>query len=539
MSSPKDRIPLRGSVRAPLPGAHAVGAANPDEPIEVTVLLRPRASKESLNIEQMAARLPQDRQHLTREKLAETRGADPQDISKIEAFADEHHLSVVEANPAERRVVLSGTVANFSRAFDVELKRYEHPQGSYRGRTGPVHIPAEIAEIVQGVFGLDNRPQAKTHFQRPRQQRGLGARAAGTSYTPPQIADLYNFPPGLDGSGECIAWIELGGGYRRRDLTTYFDNLNLPHPHVTAVSVDGGHNHPGTDDDGEVMLDIEVAAGVAPKTKIVVYFAPNNDRGFLDAVIKATHDTRHKPSVISISWGGAESGWTAQAMQAFDQAFQDAAALGVTVCCAAGDNGSTDGVTDGLQHVDFPASSPFALACGGTSLQASGKTISSETVWDDAPTSATGGGISDFFPLPSWQSVTNVPSSANPDHHKGRGLPDIAGDADPNTGYAVIVDGQQEVIGGTSAVAPLWAGLIARINQQLGNTLGYLNPLLYGPLSQSGALHDITQGNNGTYTAGIGWDPCTGWGTPDGTRLLPPLTPKAAAKAAGKGSKVA
>ncbi len=132
MSSPKDRIPLRGSVRAPLPGAHAVGAANPDEPIEVTVLLRPRASKESLNIEQMAARLPQDRQHLTREKLAETRGADPQDISKIEAFADEHHLSVVEANPAERRVVLSGTVANFSRAFDVELKRYEHPQGSYR-----------------------------------------------------------------------------------------------------------------------------------------------------------------------------------------------------------------------------------------------------------------------------------------------------------------------------------------------------------------------------------------------------------------------
>ncbi len=314
MSSPKDRIPLRGSVRAPLPGAHAVGAANPDEPIEVTVLLRPRASKESLNIEQMAARLPQDRQHLTREKLAETRGADPQDISKIEAFADEHHLSVVEANPAERRVVLSGTVANFSRAFDVELKRYEHPQGSYRGRTGPVHIPAEIAEIVQGVFGLDNRPQAKTHFQRPRQQRGLGARAAGTSYTPPQIADLYNFPSGLDGSGECIALIELGGGYRRRDLTTYFDNLNLPHPQVTAVSVDGGHNHPGTDDDGEVMLDIEVAAGVAPKTKIVVYFAPNNDRGFLDAVIKAIHDTRHKPSVISISWGGAESGWTAQAM---------------------------------------------------------------------------------------------------------------------------------------------------------------------------------------------------------------------------------
>ncbi|PYX38513.1 MAG: peptidase S53 [Acidobacteria bacterium] len=538
MSSPKDRIPVPGSERAPLPGARAVGAANPDESIQVTVLLRPRAAKDAPNIELLASRMPQERQHMTREDLGKNRGADPQDIAKIEAFAHDHRLAVVEANPAERRVVLSGTVASFNQAFDVDLQRFEHPQGSYRGRTGPVHIPADIADIVQGVFGLDNRPQAKAHFQRTRRPRGLGARTAGTSFTPTQIADLYNFPSG-DGTGQCIALIELGGGYRPRDLKTYFDQLGLPHPTVRAVSVDGGHNHPGSDADGEVMLDIEVAAGVAPKSKVIVYFAPNTDQGFLDAIIKAVHDKQHNPSVISISWGGPESAWTTQALQAFDQAFQDAAAVGVTVCCAAGDNGSTDGVNDGLQHVDFPASSPFALACGGTSLQASGKTISSETVWDDAPTSATGGGISDFFPLPGWQSGTNVPSSANPDHHKGRGLPDIAGDADPNTGYAVIVDGQQEVIGGTSAVAPLWAGLIARINQQLGNTLGYLNPLLYGPLSQSGALHDITQGNNGTYTAGIGWDPCTGWGTPDGTRLLSALTPKAAAKAAGKGSKVA
>lgn len=221
----------------------------------------------------------------------------------------------------------------------------------------------------------------------------------------------------------------------------------------------------------------------------------------------------------------------------FDQAFQDAAALGVTVCCAAGDNGSTDGVTDGLQHVDFPASSPFALACGGTRLLGSGNTISAETVWNDGPNSATGGGISDFFALPSWQTTVNVPVSANPDHHKGRGVPDIAGDADPNTGYSVLVDGQEEVIGGTSAVAPLWAGLIARINQKLGQVVGYLNPLLYGQLSQS--LHDITQGNNGTYEAASGWDPCTGWGTPDGSKLLTAMTPKAAAKAAGKGQKVA
>jgi kumamolisin len=157
------------------------------------------------------------------------------------------------------------------------------------------------------------------------------------------------------------------------------------------MSVDGGHNHPGSDADGEVMLDIEVAGASAPKSKVVVYFAPNTDQGLLDAIIKAVHDKHHNPSVISISWGGPESAWTTQALQAFDQAFQDAAAIGVTVCCAAGDNGSADGVSDGLQHVDFPASSPFALACGGTSLEASGKTISSEPVWDDAPDSATGG----------------------------------------------------------------------------------------------------------------------------------------------------
>jgi kumamolisin len=286
------------------------------------------------------------------------------------------------------------------------------------------------------------------------------------------------------------------------------------------------------------MLDIEVAGALAPKSKVVVYFAPNTDRGFLDAILKAVHDTRHKPSVISISWGGPESQWTEQAMQAFDQAFQDAAALGVTVCCAAGDSGSTDGLNDGLQHVDFPASSPFALACGGTRLQASGNKISSETVWNDGPNSASGGGISDYFDPPSWQAGANVPPSENPDRREGRGVPDVAGDADPNTGYFVIVDGQEGVIGGTSAVAPLWAGLIARLNQKLSPTsVGYLNPLLYTQLSSD--LHDITQGDIGAYSASKGWDPCTGWGSPDGGKLLTSIGPKAAGRATGKGQKVA
>jgi kumamolisin len=240
----------------------------------------------------------------------------------------------------------------------------------------------------------------------------------------------------------------------------------------------------------------------------------------------------NRPSVVSISWGGPESSWTPQAMTTMDEAFQSAAALGVTVCCAAGDDGSTDGVTDGLNHVDFPASSPYALACGGTRLIASGSTISSETVWNELATDggATGGGISDFFALPTWQAGAKVPPSANPGHRIGRGVPDVAGDADPATGYVTRVDGQPDVIGGTSAVAPLWAGLIARINQRLKTPVGYANPLLYGEAAKAGAFHDITSGNNGAYNAGQGWDACSGLGTPIGAAILSALTPAPALK---------
>jgi kumamolisin len=275
--------------------------------------------------------------------------------------------------------------------------------------------------------------------------------------------------------------------------------------------------------DGEVMLDIEVAGAMAPGARIVVYFAPNTDRGFLDAITTAVHDQHYQPSVISISWGAPEAGWTAQAMQAFDQAFQDAAALGVTVCCASGDNGSDDGVSDGKAHVDFPAASPYALACGGTRLETAGARISREVVWNNgASGGSTGGGVSDTFALPTWQKNAGVPPSANAGGHVGRGVPDVAGDADPATGYRILVDGQEAVFGGTSAVAPLWSALIARLNQQLSKPVGYLNPLLYRPLP--GACHDITSGSNGAYQARAGWDACTGWGSPDGTKLLTALS---------------
>jgi kumamolisin len=224
--------------------------------------------------------------------------------------------------------------------------------------------------------------------------------------------------------------------------------------------------------------------------------------------------------VISISWGAAEKEWTEQAMTSFDQAFQTAAALGVTVFCAAGDNGSGDGETDGAAHVDFPASSPFVVGCGGTKLTESGNAIASEVVWNESADSATGGGVSDFFPVPSYQNAAGIPPSANPSHKAGRAVPDVAGNADPTTGYLVRVDGQEFVIGGTSAVAPLWAGLVALMNQALGHPVGFLNPLIYGSLVGTGSFQDIVSGNNGAYAAKPGWDACTGWGSPNGINLI-------------------
>jgi kumamolisin len=474
----------------------------------------------------LLAQEPRRRKHLSRREFAAARGAQQTDLDKVAEFAREFALTVARSDVASRSVVLSGTAANFSRAFHVDLERYEGPSGVYRGRTGAIEIPAELNGIVTAVLGLDNRPQAKPHFRIRKAAGAVSPRLAGGAFSPPQVATLYDYPAAVSGKGECIALVELGGGFQASDLSHYFESvLNITQPKVTAVSVDGGQNSPvgnPNSADGEVVLDIEVAGAVAPQSSIAVYFSPNTDQGFHDAIAAAVHDTTNNPSVISISWGGPESSWTQQALTEFNTLLEDAASLGITVCIAAGDNGSSDGVSDGLQHADFPASSPFALACGGTKLTGTGGTISSEVVWNETSSDegATGGGISAVFAKPDYQANANVPVSVNPGGFAGRGLPDVAGNADPTTGYNIFVDGQAIVVGGTSAVAPLWAGLIAGINQSLGKPVGFLNPTLYTQLASAKALHDITKGNNGSYSAGPGWDPCTGWGSPDGTAIL-------------------
>lgn len=477
-----EHVPVPGSQRQVVTTARRLGDAYPHSPVSATVVLRRAAPRPGAP-------------------------ANPADLARIEQFAHEYGLTVGSSSLAARSVSLLGTVTEMNAAFGVNLGEYQVDGRTYRGREGAVYVPAGLADVVVAVLGLDDRPQSRAHF------RIAPAAPARTGYPPQEVARRYGFPTGVTGSGEAVALIELGGGYRTADLRTYFGAQGIPEPTVTAVSVDGARNSPGSGADGEVMLDIEVVGAVAPGAQILVYFAPNTTNGFYDALAAAVHDTTRKPSIVSISWGAPESGWTAQAMDSYDALFADAAALGVTVYAASGDNGAGDGAT-GL-NVDFPASSPHVVGCGGTQL-----TDTDETVWNGLSTGdgATGGGVSRHFGLPGYQAGAHVP--ANPDGTPGRGVPDVAADADPVTGYLIRVNGTDEVVGGTSAVAPLWAALTALANQRNGTHAGAPHERLYGAGS---AFRDITSGGNGGYQAGAGWDPCTGLGSPRGDQLVPVL----------------
>ena len=524
------RTVLPGSEKAPAPNAVPRKATPAKSQVTVSVIVK---RKEALKIIRRSGRASGP-VRVSRAEFKKRHSADPDAIKKVKAFAREFNLKVVaDPNQVLRRTVqLTGTAADMQKAFGVVLEQKLINGEEYRVREGGITLPKSLTGVVEAVLGLDNRPQAQPHFRIHKPRAGA---AAPSSYNPPQVAEAYQFPSSSSGAGQTIGIIELGGGYRQADLTAYFKTLKLAAPAITAVSVDGGKNKPSNANsaDGEVMLDIEVAGSVAAGAKIAVYFSPNTDQGFIDAITTAVHDAANKPSVISISWGGPESSWTQQSMTALDAACQSAAALGVTITVAAGDDGSTDGGTG--NNVDFPASSPHVLACGGTKLDANGANIVSEVVWNELANKegATGGGVSNVFALPTWQANANVPKPST--SAGGRGVPDVAGDADPTTGYTIRVDGETTVIGGTSAVAPLWAGLVAVANQQLGTHVGFIQPAIYAAKAAS-AFNDITVGNNGAFSAGPGWDACTGLGSPIANKLIPLLTP-ASAGAKGASSK--
>jgi len=517
-----------------------VGPADPNEPVRVVIKLAPK--QELPDPATLGALPPRERPSLeSLERHEQEYGARQADVDAVTAFAKDRGLEVEDADVASRMVVLTGTVQSMSEAFGVSMQRYQADGGeeSYRGREGHLHVPRELEPVITAVTGLDDR----------RQVRALSATATQPSitYRPDQLAGIYGFPSAGNGSGQCIGLLEFAGGYQQSDIDAYFSQLAIKQPTVTAVSVGGHKNSPGSEADGEVTLDIDVAGAAAPGAQIAVYFSTFTSAGWVEAITKAIHDATNRPSVLSISWGWVEFesagtlAWTPQVMDEVDTMFKEAANLGITVIVAAGDDGAEDNINDGKPHVNYPASSPYVLSCGGTTLVAENGQRQSEVVWgygarSDGPGhGSTGGGISEHFPIPSWQTGASVgvPKSAGTGF-AGRGMPDVAADADARTGYWMLLGGQMQPNGGTSAAAPLWAALIARINQQLAATganqrVGYFNPLLYSTLGQSSAFHDITEGSNdthgnlGAYSAKAGWDACTGWGAPNGTQLATAL----------------
>jgi len=511
-------VPLAGSERRALASAQVVGPVDAAEQITLTIITRRRAE---LPLEPDGAPV-----RLSRDELREQYGSDPAEQALVAEVVTGLGVGIVvtELDPGSRRIRLAGQAGTLADAFGTTLAwvtgtTLKGSRVSYRVSQGPLRIPSQLQGIIVAVLGLDTQPVAAPPF------RIGGPEALAGSYTPPQVGAAYQFPAAFDGTGQVIGIIELGGGFSATDLNTYFSSLGLSTPSVTAVGVDGATNVPGQDPEGadvEVLLDIEMAGSLANGAAQVVYFAPNTDQGFIDAVTTAVQASP-TPTAVSISWGQSEDSWASQSVTALNAAIADGASLGVTVCVAAGDNGSTDGVDDGNSHVDFPASSPNALGCGGTTLIIDTATggISSETVWNDLPFGgATGGGVSDVFAQPSWQANAGVPDL--PSGGTGRGVPDVAGNADPNTGYQVLVDGQQLVVGGTSAVAPMWAALIARLAQAEGESFGLIQTDLYAGIQPGvdvAGFQDITVGNNGAFSAGPGWDACTGLGTPNGTAL--------------------
>lgn len=489
------------------------------------------------------ARAPIDLTVLLRD-AARGWAAEAEDRRRVMEWAKLAGVRPVAEDAATRRLVLRGPAGRLADLFGVRLERFSwvrRPGAEYRAHRGPVHVPAEIADQVVGVFGLDDRPVARS------QLRTLRSDAALATYDPPELAELYRYPR-LAGDGEGVelvaGMIELGGITHAADVELSFRRLGLRPPEIVNVWLDGAVPAPDPQGaDVEVALDYQVIAGMvmamAPRARltIVVYNAPNSERGFIDAVATAAGDAWHKPAAVSISWGAPEDDWTLQGMRGLDSAFASGSARGVTYSAAAGDAGSTNAETDGLQHAEFPASSPSVWACGGTAVLAAAGRITREVVWNElrSGAGAAGSGISRVFAVPPYQEAAGILPRSADDGAPGRGLPDASGNADPRTGWNVVAGGDVRVTGGTSAVAPMYTALWTLIAAKRRRRLGMPHPRLYA--ARGRGFNDVLRGDTGgPYRAGAGWDPASGWGSPDGVRLAAVLgvalgSPAAAAPA--------
>ncbi len=556
MPIPNDYQRLEHSTRHIRPNAKRVGPADPNEVVSITIAVRRRPGAPALpSQDDWANSLPGERRYITTDEFTEKFGAAAADLDVVAGFAISHGLKVVEKNAAQRVVIASGKVSQVTKAFAVELGHYEvqtpaeeerkpsnekaaaakqpPEREKYRGYEGDLYLPTDVARVVEGVFGLDNRRMA-------RRTAPTVPFPAITPLTPPQVADLYDFPkPGHHIAKETIGLLEFSDpsigtcGYNPADINSYFTTSlgigpGFVTPTLTDVLVNGATNSPGGADDVEVVLDIDVSAAVAQGAHIAVYFSTWDENGWVLAVKRAVHphSGEPRPSVLSISWIWPEFhsldhlSWTPAAMDVLSATFQEAAMFGMTVLAASGDNGSNCFVFDGNAHCYFPQTSPWVTTCGGTTIGNVSGSSFTEITWND--NGITGGGISDFFDLPHWQRHADVPLSVNPGHRQGRGIPDIAGYAN---GYTIVLGGFSfPGVAGTSEAAPLYAGLIALINAHLGERVGYLNPFLYRHHAK--LFRDIADGRTNAaggapgYVSVPGWDACTGWGVIKAHALL-------------------
>ncbi|MGF1431715.1 protease pro-enzyme activation domain-containing protein [Kitasatospora sp. LaBMicrA B282] len=454
-------------------------------------------------------------QYLTPQQFADRYAPTEADVAKVQAYLSAHGLTgTVSAN---RQVVdVKGDADKIAAAFGThESAYYDASQNKqFFANDQAASLPADVASVVAGVAGLNNHTVRTTRLAKPNATPNA-TNAAPNGYGPGQYDGAYNLNKiGADGTGVKVALWEFDG-YSSTNLTTYDHQYGLTGPAVSTVSVDGANydSKPG-EGQGEVELDSEIVRGVAPQATQLVYEAPNNDQGEVDMAAKIVADDQ--VSVISISWGSCEPDTTQSIMTAVDNSFKQAAAEGMSVYSASGDDGSRDCTrsTSGanVKAVDFPASDTYVTGVGGTNLQVSGSGYGSESAWSTA-----GGGVSTVFAKPSWQTGTGIGGM--------RTVPDVSSNADPNSGFAIYTQGTSgpgwQVYGGTSAAAPLWSGFTALFNQKAKSAakpnLGQANPALYqvaNSAAYGSTFHDVTTGANQDFTAGTGYDQVTGWGSP-------------------------
>jgi kumamolisin len=451
---------------------------------------------------------------LTRVEYRARFAADPAAVSAVIRWATRRGYRVRPHDLSRNAVDVTGPASRLAADFGVTLVRYHARGVSWLSRIGPVHLPGPLVGRVIGVLGFDEQPLDRRASLPAAVERGGRTR----SFTAPQVGTWYGFPAEADGAGQTIGVIALGGGFRASDLRAYFTRLQVPHPRVTAASVQGARNRPlgpSREFDGEVTGDVQTVGALAPGAHLVVYFAPNTERGFLAAVAHAVHDRRWKPSVISVSWGRNERHWSRRTLRQFDQVLQDAALMGVTVCCSSGDFGALADPLDRTPGVCFPASSAWVLACGGTSLGTRVAGHIREHAWANH-LGASGGGESVLCRRPRWQEGYGRRSG------RGRLMPDVAANGDPESGYRCFVAGAWHVGAGTSAAAPVWAALIARLNQLRGRPVGLVTPALYrgaAALVRRGALRPVPTRPSGPVPSRASWNRHTGLGVPHGVRL--------------------